>query len=480
MATLKFASSHSMVAFLDKPTESNGFEQIVDFLKAHPIKYALTVNPTIYTSCIEQFWTTAKVKTVNGEVHIQALVDKKKVIITETSVRSDLQLEDAEGTECLSNATIFEQLTLMSAKTTAWNEFSSTMASAVISSTENAIEHIRKVLEVASLFKPNDYALLRVFPLTLVRVAKRWFDRTSPEHEKNWYELKQIFIQRFCPPAIILKQLGEIRNFKQEEGESLFHNWERYNDLLFKCPFPDLNDHQKVNTFYNGLKGQTRRLVDSNGLIPGLTASEESCKRQDVLNEWMKKFMINTEMNLKDHDSSIKILEENVNHLAQLISIHNLTNQESAIKLKPASEKPTLKAETFIEKDEKVLIILGRPMLATAHTRIDVFGKKISLEVGTGQIAFDINERESPADLGSFPNDNDLLPNLESQDTMFLSPPGSAIFNNNSSGMFCNTNSNSSISLDDFVEMDDVWDNLDLEDLTNKATNSPLKPEFFM
>ncbi|GJS13809.1 hypothetical protein Tco_0408281 [Tanacetum coccineum] len=97
MAALKFTSSHNMVAFLDKPTGSDGFEQIVDFLNAHPIKYALTVNPTIYTACIEQFWATAKVKTVNGEVHIQALVDKKKVIITEISVRSDLQLEDAEG-----------------------------------------------------------------------------------------------------------------------------------------------------------------------------------------------------------------------------------------------------------------------------------------------------------------------------------------------------------------------------------------------
>ncbi|GJR99886.1 hypothetical protein Tco_0316395 [Tanacetum coccineum] len=132
MAALKFASSHNMVAFLDKPTKSDGFEQIVDFLNAHPIKYALTVNPTIYTACIEQLWATTKVKTVNGEVHIQALVDKKKVIITETSVRSDLQLEDAEGTECLPNATIFEQLTLIGAKTTAWNEFSSTMASVAI------------------------------------------------------------------------------------------------------------------------------------------------------------------------------------------------------------------------------------------------------------------------------------------------------------------------------------------------------------
>nr|GEY45771.1 hypothetical protein [Tanacetum cinerariifolium] len=46
-------------------------------------------------------------------LRIQALVDKKKVIITETSVRSDLYLEDAEGIECLPTAIIFEQLTLM-------------------------------------------------------------------------------------------------------------------------------------------------------------------------------------------------------------------------------------------------------------------------------------------------------------------------------------------------------------------------------
>nr|GEX33160.1 hypothetical protein [Tanacetum cinerariifolium] len=54
------------------------------------------VNPTIYTSCIKQLWATANVNTVNKEEQIQALVDKKKVIITETSVRNDLQLEDDE------------------------------------------------------------------------------------------------------------------------------------------------------------------------------------------------------------------------------------------------------------------------------------------------------------------------------------------------------------------------------------------------
>ncbi|GJX15631.1 hypothetical protein Tco_0216463 [Tanacetum coccineum] len=78
MSALKFTDSHNMVAFLAKPTESKGFEQIVDLLNVNPIKYALTVNPTIYTSCIEQFWATAKVETVNGEVQLHALVDRKK------------------------------------------------------------------------------------------------------------------------------------------------------------------------------------------------------------------------------------------------------------------------------------------------------------------------------------------------------------------------------------------------------------------
>ncbi|GJZ35569.1 uncharacterized mitochondrial protein-like protein [Tanacetum coccineum] len=86
---------------------------IVDFLNTSLIKYALTVNPTIYTSCIEQFWSTAKAKTVNGEVQLQALVDGKKIIITESTIRRDLQLEDAKGVNCLPNATIFKQLTLM-------------------------------------------------------------------------------------------------------------------------------------------------------------------------------------------------------------------------------------------------------------------------------------------------------------------------------------------------------------------------------
>ncbi|GKC38936.1 hypothetical protein Tco_1051320 [Tanacetum coccineum] len=78
------------------------------------------------------FWATAKANTVNGECQLQALNDKKKVIIMESSIRSDLHLEDERGTDCLPTATIFEELARMGAKSTAWNKFSSTMASLII------------------------------------------------------------------------------------------------------------------------------------------------------------------------------------------------------------------------------------------------------------------------------------------------------------------------------------------------------------
>ncbi|GKD73838.1 hypothetical protein Tco_1332120 [Tanacetum coccineum] len=164
MANLKFADTHNMVAFLSKPEESDGFEQIVDFLNAHPIKSALTVNPTIYISCIEQFWSTVKAKTINGEVQLHALVDGKKIIITESTVRRDLQLEDAEGVDCLPNSTIIEQLTLMGPKTTTWNEFSTTMEYAIICLATNQKFNFSKFI-----FK--DYAVHKELGDNLVRAA---------------------------------------------------------------------------------------------------------------------------------------------------------------------------------------------------------------------------------------------------------------------------------------------------------------------
>nr|GEV49652.1 hypothetical protein [Tanacetum cinerariifolium] len=91
---------------------------------------------------------STKVKTVNEDVRLQALVDGKKVIVNEASIRRDLRLDYSEGTACLPNAAIFEELVRIGAKTTAWNKFSSTMASAIICRKHKSKRKQRKETEV--------------------------------------------------------------------------------------------------------------------------------------------------------------------------------------------------------------------------------------------------------------------------------------------------------------------------------------------
>nr|GEY36576.1 hypothetical protein [Tanacetum cinerariifolium] len=158
-----FADTHNMVAILEKSDAFEGFAQINYFLSGSYIHYALTVSPHIYISCIKQFWNTVVVKCSGDVTRLQALVDKRKIVISEDVIREILRLDDAEGVVCLPNEEIFAGLAQMgyekpstkltfykaffssqwkflihtilqslSTKRTSWNEFSTAMASAVI------------------------------------------------------------------------------------------------------------------------------------------------------------------------------------------------------------------------------------------------------------------------------------------------------------------------------------------------------------
>nr|GEY58782.1 xylulose kinase-1 [Tanacetum cinerariifolium] len=109
MADLTCFDQHNMVAYLERRDGNAEFYQIADFITTIPINYALTVSPTIYASYIEKFWATAKSKTVNDVKQIHAIVDSKTVVISESSVRSDLHFNDEDGITCLSS----ENLALM-------------------------------------------------------------------------------------------------------------------------------------------------------------------------------------------------------------------------------------------------------------------------------------------------------------------------------------------------------------------------------
>ncbi|GKB41752.1 putative reverse transcriptase domain-containing protein [Tanacetum coccineum] len=129
---------------------------------------------------------------------------------------------------------------------------------------EDANEHIEKVLEIVDLFHiPN---------ITI--------DQDG---------LKTKFLNKYCPPARTAKKIEEINNFQQEPDENLYQAWERFKELLMKCPQHYLTEMQEVILFYNGLGIPTRKILDSRGAIPSKTVADAKVAIQEMA-EYSKKW----------------------------------------------------------------------------------------------------------------------------------------------------------------------------------------------
>ncbi|GKE72833.1 reverse transcriptase domain-containing protein, partial [Tanacetum coccineum] len=87
------------------------------------------------------------------------------------------------------------------------------------SNNEDTNEHIEKVLKIVDLF-----------------------------HVPNI-----TFLNKYCPPGRTAKKMEEINNFQQELDETRYQAWERFKELLMKCPQHYLTEIQGVILFYNGL-----------------------------------------------------------------------------------------------------------------------------------------------------------------------------------------------------------------------------------
>ncbi|GJT31235.1 gag-pol polyprotein [Tanacetum coccineum] len=144
------------------------------------------------------------------------------------------------------------------------------------SDNKEANEHIEKVLKIVDLFHvPNitmDQLMLRVFPISLTGAASRWLRNELTGSIKTWEDLKTKFLNKYCPRGQTAKKMEEINNFQQEPDETLYQAWERFKELLMKCPQHYLTEMQEVILFYNGLDVPTRQILDSRGTVSTKTA----------------------------------------------------------------------------------------------------------------------------------------------------------------------------------------------------------------
>ncbi|GJS09563.1 homeodomain-like protein [Tanacetum coccineum] len=107
---------------------------------------------------------------------------------------------------------------------------------------EDANEHIEKVLDIVDLFYianiNQDQVMLRAFPMSLTGATSHWLRNKTSGSIITWEDLKTKFLSKYCPSARTAKKIEEINNFQQEPDETLYQAWERFKELLIKCPQP--------------------------------------------------------------------------------------------------------------------------------------------------------------------------------------------------------------------------------------------------
>ncbi|GJW14266.1 reverse transcriptase domain-containing protein [Tanacetum coccineum] len=103
--------------------------------------------------------------------------------------------------------------------------------------------------------------MLRVFPISLTRATSRWLRNEPTGSIKTWEDLKTKFLNKYCPHGQAAKKIEEINNFHQEPDETLYQAWERFKELLMKCPqhyltemqeMPKQSSKKGLNTLKNG------------------------------------------------------------------------------------------------------------------------------------------------------------------------------------------------------------------------------------
>lgn len=99
MAELLFKGDHNKQAFLGHGKGDGHYVQMMEFLQRSKIHYALTQYPVIiHESLVRQFWGTARTRSAeDGPTEIVATVDGEECVITESLVRTQLQLDDEGG-----------------------------------------------------------------------------------------------------------------------------------------------------------------------------------------------------------------------------------------------------------------------------------------------------------------------------------------------------------------------------------------------
>jgi len=132
--------------------------------------------------------------------------------------------------------------------------------------TECPIAHVKIFLDMCdTITSPNvtaEYIRLKSFKWSLCGRALAWLESLPPQSIFSWQQLHDLFMTKFFPPAKTTEMRLKITGFKQFTQESLLDAWERFKDMIAKCPTHGQPDYVLQQIFFMGMDAQTRARIN--------------------------------------------------------------------------------------------------------------------------------------------------------------------------------------------------------------------------
>ncbi|KAK4280836.1 hypothetical protein QN277_012406 [Acacia crassicarpa] len=132
---------------------------------------------------------------------------------------------------------------------------------------EDPNQHIETFLHICDTIKmngvPEDALRVRLFPFSLTGKARAWLRSCPTGSLSTWDIITTKFLEKFFPSSKYTKLMSDISCFTQSNGESFCEAWERFKELLRKCPQHELQDYEQARIFYNGLLPSCRMMINA-------------------------------------------------------------------------------------------------------------------------------------------------------------------------------------------------------------------------
>ena len=127
--------------------------------------------------------------------------------------------------------------------------------------------HLKSYLEIVDTFRARgvtqETMRLLFFTYSLKDRAKAWLNSQPPHSITSWDGLVERFLKKYFPPTRNVKLRNEILLFRQEPDESVSDAWERFKELLRKCPHHGIPHCIQLETFYNALSSTDKGMLDA-------------------------------------------------------------------------------------------------------------------------------------------------------------------------------------------------------------------------